>query len=44
MEEDEGAKVFDDLTGLELDPKEVGKARCEEMAFVKGIRVCKKRK
>ena len=39
MEESEVARMFDDLTGLDLDPREVKEARKEEMAFVKGLRV-----
>ena len=38
-DESEVARMFDDLTGLDLDPKQVKEARGEEMAFVKGLRV-----
>ena len=43
MDESEVSKMFDELTGLELDPKEVKEAREEEMSFVKGLRVYEER-
>ena len=39
MNDEDAERMYDDLTGLEMDPGEVRKARHEEMEFVKGLRV-----
>ena len=40
---EESQKIYDDLTGNELDPKKVEAARKGEMEFVKKIRVYEER-